>query len=351
MTCNLANSEQQTQLQASTINDCRAIALVEHLKLLQRFLSMKGVTEVVINRPQEIQIETHEGWNIHPAPDVSFEYCQRLTKLIATYSGQKLDPSHPILSATLPEGERVQIAIPPVTRNSTISLTIRKPSKVNFTLEDYQQQGYFKPCERANFGMNNDDKLLLELKQQGKIKDFLTLAIQLRKNIIVSGATGSGKTTFFKSLLQLVPKNERLISIENVDELQLYRTHPNTVSLFYSAGNQGIAPITQQQLLESSLRMKPDRVFVAELIRGDEAFYFLRNINSGHPGSITSMHAGSPKLAMEQLVLFLKESQAGNSLSRSDIKQLLNLCVDIIVQLQNVNGKRFVSEVYLCPTE
>ncbi len=351
MTCNLASSEQQTQLQANTINDCRAIALVEHLKLLQLFLSMKGVTEVVINHPQEILVETNQGWNIHPALDVSFEYCQRLAKLIATYSGQKLDVGHPILSATLPEGERVQIATPPVTRNGTISLTIRKPSKVNFTLEDYQQQGYFKPCERANFGMSNDDKLLLEFKQQGKIKDFLTLAIQLRKNIIVSGATGSGKTTFFKSLLQLVPKNERLISIENVDELQLYRTHPNTVSLFYSAGNQGIAPITQQQLLESSLRMKPDRVFVAELIRGDEAFYFLRNINSGHPGSITSMHAGSPKLAMEQLVLFLKESQAGNSLSRDDIKQLLNLCVDIIVQLQNVNGKRFVSEVYLCPTE
>ncbi len=349
MTCSLASNEQQ--LQPNTINDCRAIALIEHLKQLQRFILMNGVTEVVINHPQEIQVETHQGWSIHPAPNISFEYCQRLAKLIATYSGQKLDAGHPILSATLPKGERVQIAIPPVTRNGTISLTIRKPSKVNFTLEDYQQLGYFKPCERANFGMSNDDKLLLELKQQGKIKDFLTLAIQLRKNIIVSGATGSGKTTFFKSLLQLVPKNERLISIENVDELQLYRTHPNTVSLFYSAGNQGIAPITQQQLLESSLRMKPDRVFVAELIRGDEAFYFLRNINSGHPGSITSMHAGSPKLAMEQLVLFLKESQAGNSLSRDDIKQLLNQCVDIIVQLQNVNGKRFVSEVYLCPTE
>ena len=359
MICNLASSEQLSQLQPSTINDCRAIALIEHLKQLQGFLLMNGVTEVVINRPQEIQVETHQGWKVHPAPNISFEYCQRLAKLIATYSGQKLDASHPILSATLPEGERVQIAIPPVTRNGTISLTIRKPSKVNFTLEDYQQQGYFKPCEPinasnmsgVNSGVENDEKRLIELKQQGKIKEFLTLAIQLRKNIIVSGATGSGKTTFFKSLLQLVPQNQRLISIENVDELQLYRTHPNTVSLFYSAGNQGIAPITQQQLLESSLRMKPDRIFVAELIRGDEAFYFLRNINSGHPGSITSMHAGSPKLAMEQLVLFLKESQAGNSLSRSDIKQLLNLCVDVIVQLKNVGGKRFVSEVYLCQAD
>ena len=189
-------------------------------------------------------------------------------------------------------------------------------------------------------------KRLRSLKAQGRIKEFLTLAVQLRKNIIISGSTGSGKTTFFRSLLQLVPDSQRLISIENVDELQLYRSHSNTVSLFYSAGNQGIAPITQQQLLESSLRMKPDRVFVAELIRGDEAFYYLRNINSGHPGSMTTMHAGSPALALEQLVLLMKESQAGSTLSRTDIKQLLTLCVDVIVQLQNVDGRRFVSEVY-----
>ena len=143
-----------------------------------------------------------------------------------------------------------------------------------------------------------------------------------------------------------MPQTERLISIENVDELQLYRTHQNSVSLFYSAGNQGIAPVTQKQLLESSLRMKPDRVFLAELIRGDEAFYFLRNINSGHPGSITTMHAGSTQLAIEQLVILLKESQAGSSLSKADIKQLIHLCVDVIVQLQNVDGRRFVSEVY-----
>src|SRR5690606_22818144 len=117
------------------------------------------------------------------------------------------------------------------------------------------------------------------------------------------------------------------------DEMGLYKTHPNVVPLFYSAGGQGISPITQQQLLESSLRMKPDRIFVAELIRGDEAFYYLRNVNSGHPGSITSIHASSASLAIEQLVLFLKESESGTSLSREDIKFLIYLCVDIIVQI------------------
>ena len=339
MTCNLPSDGGSYGCSAHG----RSLALMAYLKMLDEFLTMKSVTEIVINQPQQVMTETALGWQQHKLEALTFDYCQHLAKLIATYSGQKLDSSHPILSATLPNGERVQIAIPPVTLSGRISFTIRKPAEVCFSLEDYQQQGYFNQCHLSETKYNDD---LAKIKQQGDIKAFLEQAIAERKNIIVSGATGSGKTTFFRSLLELVPKHERLISIENVDELQLHRSHSNSVSLFYSAGQQGIAPITQKQLLEASLRMKPDRVFVAELIRGDEAFYFLRNINSGHPGSITTMHAGSPQLALEQLVLMLKESQAGSSLSREDIKQLLHLCVDVIVQIKNINGKRFVSEVY-----
>ncbi|RYV04111.1 P-type DNA transfer ATPase VirB11 [Shewanella sp. OPT22] len=345
MTCNLPIKTLSTNT-PNNAETCRAVALLEHLKLLTPFLEQDGVTELVINQPQQLMIETDQGWQQHHAVEITLEYCQRLAKLIATYSGQKLDSSHPILSATLPSGERVQICIPPVMLIGRVSLTIRKPAKVDFTLDDYQQQGYFETSNSNAFSNNEIESQLLRLKQQGKMTEFLTQAIAMRKNIIVSGATGSGKTTFFRSLLNYVPTSERLISIENVDELQLHRSHPNSVSLFYSAGNQGIAPVDQKQLLESSLRMKPDRVFVAELIRGDEAFYFMRNINSGHPGSMTTMHAGSAKLALEQLVLLMKESQAGASLSRDDIKQLLNLCVDVIVQLQVSNGRRFVSEVY-----
>ncbi|MGB0893801.1 MAG: P-type DNA transfer ATPase VirB11 [Parashewanella sp.] len=345
MTCNLATDIKSI----NAVNECRSLALMEHLKLLGAYFKQPSVTEIVINQPNQVLTESNKGWRKQKYNAISLEYCQRLSKLIATYSGQKLDAAHPILSATLPDGERVQIAIPPVTLMGCISITIRKPANVVFSLDDYQQQGYFEAGTTITSNQQQNDKQLLALKQQGDIAAFLKLAIKLKKNIIVSGATGSGKTTFQRSLLQQVPTTERLISIENVDELQLYRTHPNSVSLFYSAGNQGIANITQKQLLESSLRMKPDRVFVAELIRGDEAFYFLRNINSGHPGSITTMHAGSPKLALEQLMLLLKESQAGSSLSRADIKQLLNLCVDVIVQLQVVDGRRFVSEVYFEP--
>jgi type IV secretion system protein VirB6 len=119
------------------------------------------------------------------------------------------------------------------------------------------------------------------------------------------------------------------------------------VSLFYTAGGQGISPLTQKELLESSLRMKPDRIFLSELIRGTEAFYFLRNVNSGHPGSMTTMHANSPQMAIEQLVLFLKE--AGTGFNRQEAKDLILMCVDIIIQIHTMNGKRIMTEIYYDP--
>lgn len=327
----------------------KAVSLLEYLRVLQPFLEDAENTEIVVNKPGEVITESRKGWTFHDVPELDYSCCDRLAKLTATYSGQSLDDRKPILSATLPHGERIQIAIPPATLSGRVSLTIRKPSTVDFTLEDYQEQGFFDECEDFTDELNHDEKTLLELKQGRRFKEFLELAVASRKNIIVSGSTGSGKTTFFRSLLKLVPDGERLLSIENVDELGLYKSHKNTTSLFYSAGGQGVSPITQQDLLESSLRMKPDRIFVAELIRGDEAFYYLRNVNSGHPGSITTMHANSAKLAIEQLVLFLKESSSGSTMSREDIKQLLFMCVDIIVQIKNVRGKRVVTEIYYDP--
>lgn len=329
--------------------DQRAVSLLEYLRVLQPYLDDADNTEIVVNKPGEVITESRKGWTYYDVPKLDLACCERLAKLTATYSGQSLDEKKPLLSATLPNGERIQIAVPPATLDGRISFTIRKPSTIDFTLSDYQEQGFFDECEDFTNELSSEEKTLLELKQARKYKEFLEMAVVSRKNIIVSGSTGSGKTTFFRSLLKMVPDDERLLSIENVDELGLYKTHRNTASLFYSAGGQGVSSITQQQLLESSLRMKPDRIFVAELIRGDEAFYYLRNVNSGHPGSITTMHANSARLAIEQLVLFLKESSSGATMNRDDIKQLLFMCVDIIVQIRNVRGKRVVTEIYYDP--
>ena len=324
-------------------------ALVQYLRILQPFFENDDNTEIIINRPEEVITESDQGWQYHDLPELTFDACRDIAKLTATFSGQSLDERHPIISATLPGGERIQIVLPPATLSGHVSLTIRKPSNHNFTLNDYERQGAFKECVDYSNELASHEKELLELMKLRRIKDFLELAVRSRLNIIVSGSTGSGKTTLMRSLLQLVPDDERLITIENVDELKVYQSHKNSVPLFYSSTGQGVSKLTQQHLLESSLRMKPDRIFVAELIRGDEAFYYLRNVNSGHPGSITSMHANSAKLAMEQLVLFLMESQSGGSMTRQDIKQILFMCVDVIIQIKNIQGQRMVTEIYYDP--
>ena len=158
----------------------------------------------------------------------------------------------------------------------------------------------------------------------------MRLAVRSRKNILVSGPTGSGKTTWTKALIREIPSSERLVTIEDARELVLDR-HPNHVRLFYSKDDQGVARVTPKQLLESCLRMKPDRILLAEL-RAEEAFDYLRNVNSGHPGSITSVHATSAELAFEQLVLLVKQNPGGRELARSDIKSLLYLLIDVVIQ-------------------
>lgn len=327
----------------------KAGPLLEYLKPLQQWLDDPNLTEICINKPGEVRTEGRAGWETFEAPEIDFNWGLQTAKLIATFTDQAIDVQRPILSATLPKGERVQVVIPPAVRSGTVSFTIRRPADVIMTLEDYEKAGSFENVRDSISGLSPTEETLLKLKEQRNFREFLNLAVKERQNIIVSGSTGAGKTTLMRALLGLVPTEERLLSIENVDELKLYSSHPNSVSLFYSAGGQGAANITQQQLIESALRMKPDRIFLAELIRGDEAFYYLRNVNSGHPGSITSMHANSAKLAIEQLVLFLKESASGSTMSREDIKQLIFMCVDIIVQIKVVNRRRIVTEIYYDP--
>ena len=167
------------------------------------------------------------------------------------------------------------------------------------------------------------------------------------QTIVVSGKTGSGKTTFMKGLVEEVPKHERLITIQDTAELTL-PNHPNVVHLFYSKDAQGTARVTAKSLLEACLRMKPDRIFLAE-VRGDECFYFVRLAASGHPGSITSVHAGSCALALEQMSLMIRETGAGGGLRMNEIKWLLGVVIDVIVQFDRDERGRFISELFYEP--
>ena len=318
----------------------------ELLLPLSRFLKDTSLYEIVVNRPGEVLTEGAEGWRHHTLPELSFEKLMRLARAIASYSNQAIDEARPVLSASLPDEERIQIVVPPATPKCTVSITIRKPPSVMLTLDDLERDGLFSNVSSPNRDVEPSDTRLDKILKAGNYARFLRAAVLARKNIIISGATGSGKTTLSKALIRHIPEHERLISIEDTPELVI--SQPNHVRLFYSKGGQGLAKISAKDLLESCLRMRPDRILLQEL-RDGSAFYYIRNVNSGHPGSITTVHADSAALAFEQLTLLVKESEGGRDLERSDIRSLLDVAIDIIVQCKRIDGRFRVSEIYFKP--
>jgi type IV secretion system protein VirB11 len=332
-----------------------ATSVVEFLRPLRAQLDAPGVLEVCVNRPGELQVETVRGWQAVAVPDMSQERCLSLATAVATYCDQQINQERPLLSATLPSGERIQIAIPPAVGRGTVSITVRKPSQLVLGLGDFERDGLFdrighpatEPSHPGAGCLMPFEHELLALQAAGRYAEFLRLAVRRHQTIVVSGKTGSGKTTFMKGLVEEVPTHERLITIQDTAELTLPH-HPNVVHLFYSKDAQGTARVTAKSLLEACLRMKPDRIFLAEL-RGEECFSFIRLAASGHPGSITSVHAGSCALALEQMSLMIRESGAGGGLRLDEIKGLLGIVVDVIVQFDRDERGRFIAEIAYDP--
>ena len=328
-----------------------ATSVIEFLRPLREQLDSPGVLEVCVNQPGELLVETVAGWKAVAVPQMTQERCLSLATAVATYCDQQINQERPLLSATLPTGERIQFVIPPAVTRGTVSITVRKPSSVLMRLADFEREGLFD--RTTTVGMSSDcdplpfERELWALKEARHYADFLRLAVRKHQTIVVSGKTGSGKTTFMKGLIEEVPQQERLVTIQNTAELTL-PNHPYVVHLFYSKDAQGTAKVTAKSLLEASLRMKPDRIFLAE-VRGDECFHFLRLAASCHPGSITSVHAGSCALAFEQVALMIRESSAGGGLSLHEIKWLLRVIVDVVVQVDRDERGRFVSEVFYEP--
>jgi type IV secretion system protein VirB11 len=322
-------------------------ALEHNLRALRPHLQDPEVTELCINRPREAFVETRAGWERRSLPFADYEWCRRLAKLIANSTRQRIDETSPLLSASLPTGERAQIVLPPATSAGTVAITLRRPSAGVWSIEELAKRGIFRATRRSTAALDDTEQELLRLISANEYEAFMRLAVRSRKNILVSGPTGSGKTTWTKALIREIPPSERLVTIEDAQELVL-DSHPNHVRLFYSKDDQGLARVTPKQLLESCLRMKPDRILLAEL-RAEEAFDYLRNVNSGHPGSVTSIHAGSCELAFEQLMLLVKQSAGGRELARADIKRLLYLLVDVVIQFGVERQERFIKEIWYEP--
>ena len=317
-------------------------ALEVYLKPISLLLSKDGISEISINEPNEAWVERRGDMFKVALPGYDTKHLKSLARLIAESTDQKISEETPLLSATLPAGYRIQVVFPPACENHTVIMSIRKKSSLAWTLEDYETMGAFENTAIEKV-VDENNIILSKLLKANRIKDFLYYAILHKKNIIISGGTSTGKTTFTNACLRAIPKTERLITVEDAREIDLGQ-HPNRVHLLASKGGQGRANVTAQDLIEACLRLRPERIIVGEL-RGSEAFAFLRAINTGHPGSISTLHADTPEMALQQLKLMVM--QAGLGMPPEDIMSYIKNVVDIVVQLKRgAKGRRYISEIY-----
>jgi type IV secretion system protein VirB11 len=317
-------------------------ALEVYLKPITVLLNKDGVNEISINEPNEAWVEKKGDMFRVNLPGYDSRHLKSLARLIAESTDQKISEETPLLSATLPAGYRIQVVFPPACENHTVIMSIRKKSSLSWTLEDYDKMEAFASTTTSTV-VDDSDIILSKLLDANRIKDFLYFSILHKKNIIISGGTSTGKTTFTNACLRAIPRIERLISVEDAREIDL-ENHPNKVHLLSSKGGQGRANVSTQSLIEACLRLRPDRIIVGEL-RGSEAFSFLRAINTGHPGSISTLHADTPDMALQQLKLMVM--QAGLGMPPDDIMSYIKNVIDIVIQLKRGDkGRRFISEVY-----
>lgn len=321
------------------------VYLTAFLKPLEKWIRHERVAEIFVNRPGEFWVEIAGGaMRKIAAPDITDQLIQRLAAQIARFNRQAINREHPVLAASLPGGERVQIVGPPATRRHW-AMAIRRPVVARLALSDFAGDDDFSAVALADERrLSPRDATLLELLNARRIPEFLDLAVRSRKTILISGGTSTGKTSLLNSLLKSVPAHERLITVEDTAEMTI--DHENAVGLIAVKGDLGEARIGIDDLLNASLRLRPDRIILGEL-RGREAVTFLRAINTGHPGSITTIHADSPHGAFEQIALMAL--QAGMPLTRLETIDYVRSIIDIAVHVVRDDGKRRIAEIMFTP--
>ena len=308
-----------------------SVYLDAYLAPFREWLERDTVTEILVNKPGEMWIEDAAnpggGMQRIELDTIDDKLIQRLAEQVARVSHQGINREHPLLGATLPDGARIQFCGPPATRKHW-AMAIRRHRRLDLPLDAYDAG----PLTQAQ------ETDLPDPVQQPI--EFLRAAIKARKTILISGGTSTGKTTFLNAMLGEIPRHERVVLVEDTPELKL--PGANGVGLVAVKGELGEAKVTANELLQSALRLRPDRIVLGEL-RGAESVSFLRAINTGHPGSFSTIHANSLRGALEQLSLMVM--QTGIGLTRSDTIAYAASVIDVIVQLGRADGKRGITAI------
>ncbi len=310
------------------------VYLQTYLRPFAPWLERGDVTEILVNRPGEVWIEAAGQAQMQrfDAPEVTDALMERLAAQIARVAFQAVNRESPLLAASLPTGERVQIVGPPATRAGW-AMAIRRHVVADLDLDAYDRGPL--SARIGPLGARSD--------QAAALRDpvgYLQAAVHHRKTVLISGGTSSGKTTFLNSLLKAVPARERIVVVEDTPEIAVGQ--PNALGLIAVKGEMGEARTTVDDLLQAALRLRPDRIIVGE-IRGAEAATFLRAINTGHPGSFTTVHANSCEGALEQVALMVLQSGLG--LSRVETIAYVSSLVDVVVQLGREGGERRIVDL------
>jgi type IV secretion system protein VirB11 len=313
----------------------------QSLAPLRDLLVSDDVNEVVINPDRSVWVEyareAHmRKWDGSTPTD-------RLNVLGAHLAGEtknRLGPAHPIVSGRLHvfgRSMRVQVIVPPAIETG-VSVSIRKyVARILDVGEVDFLTGAEVDVEGRRLARLESLRALAEAGDLGKL---LRTAVDLRLNLLISGGTSSGKTTLARAVMSMADRGERMVTID--DALELNLPHPNNVALV--AERVADSERSPARLLESALRMRPDRLILGE-IRGPEAFNFLEAINTGHPGSISTIHADSPRLALERMAMMVL--RAGLNLSREDVLDYARATIDIVIQTGRQDGRRGVLQVFM----
>jgi pilus assembly protein CpaF len=286
---------------------------------LERLLEDESITEIMVNGPTEIWIERQGRLYETTVRFTDDSHLRRIINKMVAQVGRRVDESSPMVDARLPDGSRLNVIIPPLSLSGPLA-TIRKFARKRLTLEDMVR--------------------LHTLSEEAI--SFLVKAVQAELNILISGGTGSGKTTLLNALSAMVPDTDRIVTIEDAAELQLHQRH--VLRLEARPKNiEGEGEIPIRELVRNSLRMRPDRIIVGE-VRSAEALDMLQAMNTGHDGSLSTVHANSPRDALHRVETMVM--MAGLELPVRAIRQQLASALDLIIHLERLeDGSRRVTHI------
>ncbi|WFU92134.1 P-type DNA transfer ATPase VirB11 (plasmid) [Rhizobium sp. CC1099] len=316
------------------------------LKPVLSWLEDPRTEEVAINRPEEAFVRQDGAFTKYPLP-LTYDDLEDIAILAGASRRQDVGPRNPLCATELPNGERLQICLPPAVPSGTVSLTIRRPGARVSELEEvasrYDASRWNQWRSRKQRQTQHDEEILHHY-DRGDLEGFLRACVTTRLTMLLCGATGSGKTTMSKTLISAIPPQERLITIE--DTLELVIPHENHVRLLYSKDGAGLGGVTAEQLLQASLRMRPDRILLGEM-RDDAAWAYLSEVVSGHPGSISTVHGADPVQGFKKLFSLVKSSSQGAALEDRTLIDMLAAAIDVIVPFRTYGDIYEVGEIWL----